>query len=169
MEITNLVGYITWRSTMAISIFLSITIILLISFVAIKNNLHLFEMIFIWMVMIIIHHNFFTVVAVNMKMYDFAEHPAHYWTLVFNRVFLLPLLIIWYFDRTLPLPALKKWMWLPVIVAILIGVEYLAEVLKVFEHTRWKRWWSIIEWLAILLAVYLPWIWFRKLLGREMK
>jgi hypothetical protein len=154
---------------MAFSIFFSLTIILMISFVVTKKNLHLFEIFFMWMIINLIHHNFLTVIAVNLRMFDFAEHKANYWTLVFFRVFLIPLLIIWYFDSTLSVNPYKKWAWLPVGILILAGVEYLSDVLNVFRHTHWKFWWSFIEWFVIFLLVNYSWIWYRNLLRKEME
>jgi hypothetical protein len=153
---------------MAFSIIFCITVILFISFVSTKKNLHLFEIFFMWMIINIIHHNFLTVIAVNLHMFDFAEKPANYWALVFMRVFLIPLLIIWYFDQTLSVKPYKKWAWLPVGILILLGVEYLADFLNVYRHTRWKLWWSLIEWFVIFLLVNYSWIWWRNLLKKEM-
>jgi hypothetical protein len=154
---------------MAFPIFFSLTIILMISFVVTKKNLHLFEILFMWMIINVIHHNFLTVAAVNLRMFDFADNIANYWTLVLVRVFLIPLLIIWYFDKTLSANPCKKWTWLPAGILILAGVEYLADVLHVFRHTRWKFWWSFIEWFVIFLLVNYSLIWYRNLLRMELK
>ncbi|MDB5055533.1 MAG: hypothetical protein JWM44_3583, partial [Bacilli bacterium] len=48
---------------MAFSVFFSLTVILLISFVVTKKKLHLFEIMFMWMIVIIIDHNVLTVTA----------------------------------------------------------------------------------------------------------
>jgi hypothetical protein len=141
----------------------------MISFVVTKKNLHLFEIFFMWMIINLIHHNFLNVVAVNLRMFDFAGNIANYWTLVFVRVFLIPLLMIWYFDKTLSVNPYKKWAWLLVGILILAGVEYLADVLNVFRHTRWKFWWSFIEWFVTFLLVNYSWIWYRNLLKKEME
>jgi hypothetical protein len=151
----------------AFAIFFVLTIILMISFVVTRKNLQLFEIFFMWMVINIIHHNFLTVAALNLQMFDFGEYPANYWALVFIRVFLFPLLIIWYFDITLAEKPYKKWGWLPFGILALIGVEYLADVLDVYRHTRWNYWWSSIEWFVIFLLVNYSWIWYRTLLRKE--
>jgi hypothetical protein len=154
---------------MAFSIFFAITVITNISYAVSKKNLHLFEIIFIWMVVIIIHHNFMTIFALNMGMLDFSKHPSHYWTLVLIRVVLIPLLIVWYLDRSLSGGRpYQKWAWLPVGISILAGIEYLAHALHVYTFHHWKLWWSFAEWFVIFLLVNYPWIWFRKLLRKEM-
>ncbi|NHN35493.1 hypothetical protein [Paenibacillus agricola] len=154
---------------MAFSIFFSITVIMNISYAVSKKNLHLFEIIFIWMVVSIIHHNFMSIFALNMGMFDFGKQPTHYWTMALIRVFLVPLLIIWYLDRSLEGGhPYKKWAWLPVGISILVGIEYLANALNVYNFNQWKLWWSFAEWFVIFLLVNYPWIWYRKLLRKEM-
>lgn len=152
---------------MAFSIFLSITVIAMISFIVTKKNLHLFEIMFIWMIAIIIDHNFMTVVAANLGMYEFAHNPSRYWALSLVRIILFPLLIVWYFDKT---AARKhtKWICLPFGIGLLIGLEYLCDVLNVFNHTHWKLWWSLIEWFIVFLVLNYAWLWYRNTLRREM-
>jgi hypothetical protein len=154
---------------MAFAIFFSITVILTISFSVIKKNLHPFEMLFIWMVVIIIHHNIITIAAINEGRIDFSNDPANYWTLVFNRVFLMPLLIVFYFDRIVGKAPYQKWIWLPVEISILTGVEYLVQLFDVYTIEGWKIWWSVIEWLGVFLLVYFPWLLYRNLLRRELQ
>ncbi|RAP76424.1 hypothetical protein [Paenibacillus montanisoli] len=154
---------------MAFSIFFSITVIMNISYAVSKKNLHLFEIMFVWMVVNIIHHNFMTVFALNMGMFDFGKYPSQYWTMALIRVFLIPLLIIWYLDKSLDGGSTyKKWTRLPVGISILVGIEYLANALNVYHFNQWKLWWSFAEWFVIFLLINYPWIWFRKLLRKEM-
>jgi Kef-type K+ transport system membrane component KefB len=152
---------------MAFSIFFSLTVILAVSFALTQKNLHPFEILFMWMVTTIIHHTFVTITAVNLKLMDFAHHPENYWALVFNRVFLIPLLIIWYFDAMVARRPYQKWLWLPLAILILSGGEYLSEWLGLYTYTRWKLWWSLIEWSVILLLIHFSWMWYRSLLKKE--
>jgi hypothetical protein len=152
---------------MAFSIFFSLTIILAVSFAVTRKNLHTFEILFMWMVIIIIHHTFVTIIAVNLKLIDFADHPENYWALVFNRVFLIPLLITWYFDAMVARRPFKKWLWLPIGILILSCSEYFAEWLGLYTYTRWKLWWSLIEWAVIFLLIHFSWLWYRSLLRKE--
>lgn len=169
LEIINSgVSLFVRRRPMAFSIFFSIWVILFISFLSTKRNLHLFEILFMWMIIIVIHHNFIEITTVNLGLFRFAPYPANYWTYVFIRIFLIPLLIIWYFDQTLSVKPLKKWVWLPLGIVILVGVQYLDDVLGVYQFTHWKLWWSIIEWFVIFLIVNYSWLWYRNLLRKEM-
>ena len=152
---------------MAFSIFFSLTVILIISFAVTKKNLHLFKIMFIWMIVIIIDHNVLTVTALNLGMFDFAHRPANYWSLALIRVFLFPLLIVWYFDKTYSIKPFRKWAWLPLGIVTLIGLEYLADVLNVFTHTQWNLWWSVVEWFIIFLLVNYSWLGYRNLLRKE--
>jgi hypothetical protein len=140
-----------------------------ISYAVSKKNLYLLEIFFIWMVVNIIHHNFMTIFALNLGMIDFGKHSDQYWTMALIRVFLIPLLIIWYLDRSSKGGRpYKKWAWLPVGISILTGIEYLANALHVYNFNHWKLWWSFAEWFVIFLVVNYPWIWFRKSLRKEM-
>ncbi len=85
---------------MAFSIFFALTVIINLTYAVSKKNLHLFEIFFIWMVTNIIHHNFMTIFALNMEMINFNSHSTSYWTMALIRVFLIPVLIIWYIDKT---------------------------------------------------------------------
>jgi hypothetical protein len=152
---------------MAFTLFFSITVISTISFAATKKTLNLLEIMFIWMTVIIIDHNFLTVTAVDLGMIDFSGHPANYWCLALIRIFLFPLLIVWYFDKTFSTKPYRKWVWLPLGILTLIGVEYLADVLNVFKHTRWHLWWSFIEWFLIFLIVNYSWVGYRNLLRKD--
>jgi hypothetical protein len=154
---------------MAFSIFFAITVITNISYAASKKNLHLLEIIFIWMVVNIIHHNFMTIFALNMGKFDFGKNPEQYWTLDLIRLFLVPVLIIWYLDRSFEGGRpYKKWVWLPAGISILAGIEYLANALDVFRFNQWNVWCSLAEWFVIFLLVNYPWLWFRELLRKEM-
>lgn len=153
---------------MAFSILFSLTVILAVSFLVTRRNLHPFEILFMWMVTVIIHHTFITITAVNLKLMDFADHPEKYWALVFYRAFLIPILIIWYFDAMVARRPYQKWLWLPLGILILSGSEYLAVWLDLYTYTQWKLWWSLIEWSVILLLVYYSLLWYRSLLRKEI-
>ncbi|EPZ42367.1 hypothetical protein N007_15115 [Alicyclobacillus acidoterrestris ATCC 49025] len=151
---------------LAFSCFCSLSIILIITFVVTKKHLHLFEIMFIWMCAMIIDHNVMTVVTLNLGMYQFTDSPSDYLALTLVRIVILPLLIVWYFDIT-SVKAYQKWIWLPAGIAVLIGVEYLSDVLGVFERTRWNLWWSVIEWFVVFVVLNYAWLWYRNMLRRE--
>jgi hypothetical protein len=153
----------------AFSIIFSLTVILGCAFLSIRKNLHPFEILFIWMVVIIIHHNFITMTAGNLKLFDVYDNSFNYWTMVFMRTVLIPLLIVFYFDRMVVRRPYQQWVWLPLGILILTGLEYLAESLGVYRLSGWKMWWSLIEWLAIFLLIHFPWLWYRRLLAKEVK
>lgn len=154
---------------MTFCIIFSVSFILLLAYIVSKRKLHLFEILFIWMVVIIIHNNFLTITAINLRMFDFAETPNNYWSLVLMRMLLIPLLIIWYLDHTLSPKWYTKWVWLPIGILLLVGIENMGQVLNVYKATRWKFWWSFIEWFVILVLVIYPCSWFRNLLKSELK
>jgi hypothetical protein len=140
-----------------------------ISYAESKKNLHLLEMIFIWMIVNIIHHNIMTIFALNIGIIDYGKDAAQPWTMVLIRAFLKPLLIIWILDRSLEGGRLyKKWAWLPIGISILVGIEFLANALNVYYFIQWKVWMSFAEWFVIFLLANYLWIWFRKLLRKEM-
>lgn len=154
---------------MAFSLFFSLTVIIFVSFVATKNKLHLFEILFMWMVIIFIHHTFLTIFILNMNLIEISGHGSNYWTLVFNRITLFPLIIIWLIDIILSTSIPMKVLFVSLTLCTLVGLDYLQEAMKIFEHSQWKVWWSFIEWGIIICLVYVSWIWYRKILLRELR
>lgn len=153
---------------MAFSIFFAITVIVNLSYAVSKKTLHLFEIFFIWMVSNIIHHNFMTIVALNMEMINFNSNSTSYWTMALIRLFLIPILIIWYIDKTQDPKNKKIWKNLLILIPLLIGVEYLATLLDVYDFKKWNLLFSIIEWGAILLVITFLSTCFKNILRKEL-
>ncbi len=154
---------------MAFSIFFALTVIINLTYAVSKKNLHLFEIFFIWMVLNIIHHNFMTIFALNMEMIHFNSNPTSYWTMALIRVFLIPVLIIWYIDKTQGANNRNNWIILFILLPpLLIGIEYLANLLDVYDFVKWNLFYSTIEWVVILLIISFLSTIFRKILRKEM-
>ncbi|MFB4168244.1 hypothetical protein [Virgibacillus sp. JSM 102003] len=153
---------------MAFSIFFALTVIINLTYAVSKKNLHLFEIFFIWMVINIIHHNFMTIFALNMEMINLNSSSTSYWTMALIRVFLIPVLIIWYIDNTQGANNRNNWFILFILIPLLIGVEYLANLLNVYDFEKWNLFYSIIEWVVILLIISFLSTIFRKILRKEM-
>ncbi|WP_102347282.1 hypothetical protein [Bacillus sp. Marseille-P3661] len=153
---------------MAFSIFFALTVIINLTYAVSKKNLHLFEIFFIWMVTNIIHHNFMTIFALNMEMINFNSHSTSYWTMALIRVFLIPVLIIWYIDKIQGAKNRENWIMLFILIPLLIGIEYLANLLNVYDFVKWNLFYSIIEWVVILLLISYLSTSFRKILRKEM-
>lgn len=120
------------------------------------------------MVTNIIHHNFMTIFALNMEMINFNSHSTSYWTMALIRVFLIPVLIIWYIDKTQGAKNRKNWIMLFILIPLLIGIEYLANLLNVYDFVKWNLFYSIIEWVVILLPISYLSTSFRKILRKGM-
>lgn len=153
---------------MAFSTFFALTVIINLTYAVSKKNLHLFEIFFIWMVTNIIHHNFMTIFALNMEMINFNSHSTSYWTMALIRVFLIPVLIIWYIDKIQGAKNREYWIMLFILIPLLIGIEYLANLLNVYDFVKWNLFYSIIEWVVILLLISYLSTSFRKILRKEM-
>lgn len=153
---------------MAFSIFFALTVIINLTYTVSKKNLHLFEIFFIWMVINIIHHNFMTIFALNMEMINFNSNSTSYWTMALIRVFLIPVLIIWYIDKTQGARNRKNWIMLFILIPLLIGIENLANLLNVYDFVKWNLFYSIVEWVVILLIISFLSTSFRKTLRKEM-
>jgi hypothetical protein len=153
---------------LAFSIFFAITVIINLSYAVSKKTLHLFEIFFIWMVSNIIHHNFMTIFALNMEMINFNSNSTSYWTMALIRLFLIPILIIWYIDKTQDPKNKKILKNLLILIPLLIGVEYLATFLDVYDFKKWNLLFSIIEWGAILLVITFLSTCFKNILRKEL-
>lgn len=154
---------------MIFAIFFSLTLIIGISFAVTRRTLHIFEIIFIWMIVIVIYYNFINIAAVNLHLFKFTDRLPNYWALVFERSVLVPLVILFYYDQMVARRPYQKWVWLPFVLLLLTGLEYMTQRLGLYSSVRWKCWWSTIEWLVLVLLIHYSWLGYRSLLRKEMK
>lgn len=79
---------------MNISIIASITFLILISFCVTPKKMHVFEIIFIWLVVWLLMHPLSWIIYVNLTWIKVSTKIGDFWTYAFDRIILFPLLIV---------------------------------------------------------------------------
>lgn len=148
---------------MNISIIASITLLILISFCVTPKKLHIFEIIFIWLVVWLLLHPLSWIIYVNLAWIKVSTKLGNFWTFAIDRLILIPLLIVFFFEITLRLKQKSaKWTILTVAVLILMVNEYALLKMDVFQNVKWNIIYSFIEKAFILFVSYFSWLKFRR-------
>lgn len=150
------------------SIFLSIMLLLIISFCVIPRRMHLFEILFLWMVVWLLGHTISSIIIVNLQLLEITKEISKFWLHIFKRIFLYPLLIIWFLDISLLIGnKIKKYLFLLLLIFILISIEYCFILSGVFIKKNWNIGYSFIEWAFTVGVSYFLWKWYRRKLFKE--
>jgi hypothetical protein len=155
---------------MILSIFLSATLILLIFYAVAPKRLHLFEILFCWMVFLFLHGTVMAHAMLNYKTIQLNPNIYLVWTFFFNRFLLMPLLIVWLMDLYSSIRSfIIKSILTVVFISFLVGIEFSSDRLQIIRHVEnWRVWWSIIIWVSLILSVYILMRWFRNILKKEV-
>lgn len=153
---------------MIISISLFISGILFISLCLTSRKMHLFEVIFLWLVIWLVIHNASSVILMNLELLTLSKELKYFWAHLIKRILLYPLIIIWFFEMTLRISHyFKKLFILLLCVCLLTFGDYLAFFIGVYHHKNWNIGYSLIQWGFIVSISYLFWKWYRKILYKE--
>lgn len=153
---------------MIISISLFISGILFISFCLTSRKMHLFEVIFLWLVIWLFIHNASSIILMNLEFLTLSKEIKYFWTHLIKRIFLFPLIIIWLFEMTLRLSHfINKLFVLIFCVFLLILGDFIAIFIGVYHQNHWNIGYSFIQWSSIVSISYLFWKWYRKILYNE--
>lgn len=148
---------------MNISIISSITLLILISFCVTPKKLHIFEMIFIWLVVWILLHPLSWIIYVNLAWIKVSTRLGDFWSFAFDRLILIPLLIVFFFELSLRFKQKStKWSFLIVAVLFLMVDEYALIKMEVLNNVKWNIIYSFIEKAFILFVSYFSWMKFRR-------
>lgn len=148
---------------MNISIIASITLLILISFCVLPKKMHIFEIIFIWIIVCLLLHPLSWIIYVNLEWIKLSTKLRDFWTYAFDRLILLPLLILLFFEVTLRFNRkAAKCTILFVAILLLMFNEYILLKMGVFHDVNWNIAYSVIEKSFILLVSYFLWMRFRR-------
>ncbi|PLS02439.1 hypothetical protein [Neobacillus cucumis] len=148
---------------MTISIISSITLLILISYCVTPKKLHIFEIIFIWLVVWLLMHPLSWIIYVNLTWLKVSTNLGDFWAYAFDRLILLPLLIVLFFEallRTNRKVAIYTVLFVEILILMLD--EYVLLKLGVLHEVNWNIVFSFIEKSFILLISYFLWMHFRK-------
>lgn len=155
---------------MILSIFLSITIILVISFCVTSKRIHLFEIFFLWMVIWLLIHNSYSLILINLKGLGFSKDLGDFYTRILKRLVLFPLLIIWFFDISLIFNnKVKKYGLILIAIIMLVLIEYCFIFSGLLIKKNWNVGYSFIQFGFIVSGSYFLWNYYRKKLFKERR
>ncbi|MBM7652786.1 hypothetical protein JOC76_002244 [Neobacillus cucumis] len=147
---------------MNISIISSITLLILISFYVTPKKIHIFEIIFIWLVVWLLMHPLSWIIYVNLTWIKVSTRIGDFWTYAFDRLILFPLLIVLFFEASLRFNRkAAKCIILFVAILTLMLNEYVLLKKGVLHEVKWNIVFSFIEKSFILLVSYFLWMKFR--------
>ncbi|MDR4947027.1 hypothetical protein [Neobacillus cucumis] len=148
---------------MNISIISSITLLIFISFCVTPKKMHIFEIIFIWLVVWLLMHPLSWIIYVNLTWIKVSTKIGDFWTYALDRLILFPLLIVLFFEASLRFnQKAAKCIILFVAILTLMLNEYVLLRMGVLHEVKWNIVSSFIEKSFILLVTYFLWMKFRK-------
>lgn len=111
-------------------------------------KLHLFEKIFIWIIVTFLHQMVYYLLTQN---YQFWETPMRldlFWGLVITRMVSIPFLFLWLIDLSRRCSSsFAKGALLLLFISLLVGLDFLMDYAKIIRFVTWSLWFSYAEWL----------------------
>jgi hypothetical protein len=155
---------------MAITVFLTISILLALFFFTTKRRLHLFEGIVLWAFFLNIHNNFIGFAGVDFHLIRISQRLPNFIAYCAIRNVIFPVFIMLFLEAVASLRRTwAKLACLVVAVHLLMGIVLLAERFNVLQHSpRWTVGWSYLSWTAALLLMYGLHQWIRRVLGKDV-
>ncbi|MDQ0113730.1 hypothetical protein [Paenibacillus harenae] len=142
---------------MALVVFCSISVLLLLSYSVTKRRLHLFERIVIWVFVLLLQNNFIWMMGLNYKLVELSHHWLQFLVYDSIRSIIVPICMMLYLELHEYLDR-KRTKGLIGVLFIMgfVGIEYLAEWLGVLSHSgNWSVWYSVANWVFNVLLTLL--------------
>jgi hypothetical protein len=148
---------------MNISILSSITLLILITFCVTPKKMHIFEIIFIWLVVWLLIHPLSWIIYVNLTWIKVSTKLGDFWTFAIDRLILFPLLVVIFFEASLRFnrKAAKCIIISLGIFMLMLGENALLKM-EVLQNVKWNIFYSFFENAFILLVSYILWKRFRR-------
>ena len=154
---------------MIVPVFLSIMMLLLISFCVTSKELHLFEILFLWFTVCLISQTISWMLIVNLDLLSVANGRSYFILHAIEKIIIDPLVTITFFDLSRRVShATWKYVFLVLTPIILMLIEYIYIWTGVLEKKHWNIGYSFIEWVFIVTVAYWLWHLYRKKLGKEV-
>ena len=154
---------------MILPVFLSIMILLLISFCVTSKELHLFEIIFLWFTVCLISQTVSWILIVNLDLLSVANGRSYFILHAIEKIIIDPLVTITFFDWS---KRISHETWKYVFFALtpfaLMLIEYIYIWAGVLEKKHWNIGYSFIEWVFLIAVAYRLWQQYRKKLVKEV-
>ncbi len=154
---------------MILSIYITLTLFFVISLFIGKLKLHVLEIVHLWIVNVFINQSIFTITTLNLKLFEVSQSIDLHWVLIFKRLILFPILLIWFVDIFFRVKTMSRWLVILLLNIILIGDRYITDMLSIMKQTGgWSFWWTAIEWNVIIVCSLVAKKWFSIILKRDV-
>jgi hypothetical protein len=134
-----------------VSLFISMTLILIISFILVSRKNNLLLLIFVFMCIEYLFTSFISVIVDNENLWKVSENPGQFLMFRVAEVVIFPLMLLWYLEMEKLLKTSTKRLVLKVIATlILMGIERILVMLDIMKYSKWQLWASFLTWFLLL-------------------
>ncbi|WP_335443604.1 hypothetical protein [Neobacillus drentensis] len=153
---------------MKLTLIIDAAIILLVSYYIMKKRLHLFENIFILMILEFLVTSYCAILYINLDVWTIANETELFIIFRVYETIIYPFIWLSYFNlQPIFKSPLFKWIWTGLFVGIQSGVERWLVEWDVITYKGWPFWLSFILQTFIVLIVHLALAWYRNLMRKE--
>jgi hypothetical protein len=132
------------------------------------RNLHLYELIFIWVIASFLHMNIYYVITSNLDLWGKTEQVNEFFIVNLTRMIGYPFLIMWFLSFFWKYSnAIVRMMITVIFMSLLVGVDYFFKFAKITRFEDWAVWQSSAVWAAVLGFCLLLSKWYRMVLRKE--
>lgn len=151
-----------------VSLFLSMTLILIISFVLFNKKNNLLVLIFVLMCVEYLFTSFISVIVDNENLWKVSEDPWQFLMFRVAEVIIFPLLFLLYLEIERGMGASTKRLLLKVFATfVLVGIERILVILEIMKYSNWQLWASFLTWFLFLFITSILRKIFSSLLQKE--
>lgn len=131
----------------------SLFLLLFISYVYVKKNMNLFEVLVYWFWVSLFGEDFSEIVVRNLQLIVPYRTYQIFWDTMFYYLLLFPMSMIWFLHFYLKMS--RKWQRViltSVYTFILASMHIVMELAGYVYIVHWKFWWSLIVWLTFIVS-----------------
>jgi hypothetical protein len=151
-----------------ISVFLSLTLILVTSTIIIRKKINLLTLIFVFLTNEYLFTSFISTIVDDAKLWTISEQTRHFFMFRVAEVVVFPLLLIWYLEFQKRIRKyVNKFFFSVLWILLLVLIEGILIKLDIIKYEKWETWCSILVWSFFLLVSSLLQRFFSSILFKE--
>lgn len=152
---------------MVLSFYAIVSLVVLMVFIVVPKNLHLFEIIVYWCTFSFCRQILLSAISLNLHLFDITTNPSLYMALFFERVLLTPLILIWFLNQYVGARSSgQKVGWFVFFLLMISIVAHVQGRSGLIHVHYWPIWYSLVYWGSFLLFGIGMMNLFRKLLQK---
>ena len=153
---------------MDLSFFLIMVFLIVLTYVETRNMLHIYESLFVYMIMVFLYTSFVSVFVDDLKVWKIPEKAVPYISFRLAEIFLFPMLSLWFlemwhiFKGIIPrLLVIVVFLFIPVLIVNYMNILHLITIKK------WSIYQTILSWAFFYPVSYFAQKVFHSLLHKE--